>query len=111
MIVQDGHTHTRTQMHTYTHTHMERHTHHTWRDTHTHWLVLFFPQTCHQRVIELQLRLAIEKEISSRTLEMCDTRVNSSTGHLMEEYDVCGVVISEGEQLKAVSYRVSDNNL
>lgn len=54
-------------------------------------------------MVELQLRLAIEKEISSRTLEMCDTRVNSSTEHLLEEYNVCGVVISEGEQLKVVS--------
>lgn len=54
-------------------------------------------------MVELQLRLAIEKEISSRTLEMCDTRVNSSTEHLLEEYKVCGVVISEGEQLKLVS--------
>jgi hypothetical protein len=56
--------------------------------------------SCFKKVEELSLRLAIEKEIAQRTLELGDYRVNSCTESLHQEYLKCGVVIVVGEQLK-----------
>ena len=56
---------------------------------------------------ELQLRLAIEKEIAQRMLGMCDSSTSNSTDVLIEEYEACGVVIPEGELLKGVSQQMS----